>query len=205
MKNIHILISPMIFIILPMFFLGTGSAFATPEVEVVYKEARNKKDLQKGKKDKDLFSTDYFYDPVDKTDPFAPFIIKRRMDLSQIEKQTVSDQLLKMLALLEDLKKPRTELQKIGLSELVLTSIIKIEDNIMAMVRGPKGIGYILKKGTYIGKNGGVVDRIESEEKKTDLGKQFIRTVVIKEPYLDNKGNLKYKSIEMKMPSSSFD
>ena len=44
-----------------------------------------------------------------------------------------------------------------------------------------------------------------TEEKKTDLGKQFIRMVVIKEPYLDHLGHLKYKEIEMKMSGSSFD
>ena len=49
------------------------------------------------------------------------------------------------------------------------------------------------------------MEKIISEEKTTDLGKQVIRVVVIKEPYLDNKGNLKYKEIEMKMSGSSFE
>jgi hypothetical protein len=83
-----------------------------------------------------------------------------------------------------------------------LTAIIRADEKSMAMVRGPSGVGYMLKKGTAIGKNGGVVENIVSEETDTALGKQMIRKVVIKEPYLDQDGKLKYKDIEMRMSGS---
>jgi type IV pilus assembly protein PilP len=169
--------------------------------DVVYKEARPRKDLIEVQK-----QSEYFYDPTDKPDPFSAFIVKREASLSQLDQTTAgSDQLMKMLSLLADLKKPKTELQRISLSDLVLTSIIKTGNRTMAMVRGPNGMGYIVKQGTYMGKNGGRVEQIQSEEKTTDLGKQVIRRVVIKEPYLDRKGNLQHKEIEMKMSGSSFE
>ncbi|MFH1481566.1 MAG: pilus assembly protein PilP [Pseudomonadota bacterium] len=169
--------------------------------EVVYKDARAKKDLQETPK-----GTDYFYDPKDKTDPFAPFIVKMEKTLSQLEKEATSDQLLKVLAMLRELKTPKTELQRIEISALILTAIVRAEGKVMAMVRGPdKSRGYVIEKGTYVGTNGGVVEEIVSEEKQTALGKQLIRRVVVKEPYLDEKGTLKYKMIEMKMPGSSFE
>ena len=108
--------------------------------------------------------------------------------------------------MLKDLKKPRTELQRIEISDLVLTAIIKTHGKVVAMVKGPeKSRGYMIKKGTFIGTNGGVVEEIISEERKTVLGKQLIRKVIIKEPYLDNDGKLRYRRIEMKMPGSYFE
>jgi hypothetical protein len=69
------------------------------------------------------------------------------------------------------------------------------------MVKGPDDAkGYFLKKGTYIGTNGGVVEEIVNEEKVTDLGKQLVRKVIIKEPYLDENQKISYRQVELKMP-----
>jgi type IV pilus assembly protein PilP len=164
---------------------------------VVYKGVRPRTDLEKTDK-KDV----YTYNPEGKTDPFAPFIVEQERSLTQLESAPVSDQLMKMLSLLADLKEPKTELQRIGINELVLTSIVKTDEETVAMVRGPSGVGYMLRKGTAIGKNGGVVEEIVSEETETPLGKQMIRKVVIKEPYLDREGKLQYKDREMRMAGS---
>lgn len=196
MKTIRKLL--LIVIVLTIFSGDLRTSYGS--TEVVYKEARPRKDLQEVQK-----QAEYFYDPKNKPDPFAPFIVQKEVSLTQLEQTNVSEQLMKMLSLLADLKKPRTDLQRIDLSELVLTSIIKYGDQTFAMVQGPKGIGYSLKKGTFVGKNGGVVDQIISEEGKGDLGKQSIRKVIIKEPYLDQEGTLKYKETEMKMSGSIFD
>jgi len=48
--------------------------------------------------------------------------------------------------------------------------------------------------------NGGVVEDIISEERNTELGKQIIRKVIIKEPYLDQDGKIKYRRVELNMP-----
>jgi hypothetical protein len=63
------------------------------------------------------------------------------------------------------------------------------------MVRDPKGRGFVLKKGTRIGTNGGVVHRIARDDKK----------VIIKEPYLEDELHLKYKDVEMKLPDQVYD
>ena len=190
-----LVIHVMICSLLASFFAGVPASIA--ETDVVYKEVRPRTDLDKaGKKET------YTYNPEGKTDPFAPFIVEQERSLSQLESAPVSEQLMKMLSLLADLKEPKTELQRIGINELVLTSIIRTEEKTMAMVRGPSGVGYMLQKGTAVGKNGGVVEDIVSEEAETALGKQMIRKVVIKEPYLDQDGNLKYKNLEMRMSGS---
>ena len=147
---------------------------------------------------------EYRYNPEGKTDPFDPFIVKKSQSLSQIKEGDVTGaELEKMLAILQDLKRPKTELQTIPLAAIKLTSIVKTDDQVVAMVKGPKGNkGYMLKKGTYIGKNGGVVEEIVNEEKMTDLGKQLVRKVVIKEPYLDEQRKISYRNVELKMPGS---
>ncbi len=93
------------------------------------------------------------------------------------------------------MKLPQTELQRLTLSQLTLTAIVQAEATEWAMVRDPKGRGFVLKKGTRIGTNGGVVFKIASQEKK----------VIIKEPYLEDGLHIKYKPVEMKMPDQVYE
>lgn len=153
---------------------------------------------------KGVTPSEYVYDPQGKTDPFDPFIVKKSQAITQLEKSSQYDEgLQKVLEQLKALKQARTELQTIPLAAVSLTSIVKADDQVAAMVKGPKGgKGYLLKKGTYIGTNGGVVEEIIDEEKMTDLGKQLIRKVVIKEPYLDEQRKISYRNVELKMPGS---
>jgi len=208
MKDLIISLVSILFIstAISLFFMETRMACAIPNV--VYKEARpskvGKRPEKKQKKSKAPKESEYFYNAKNKTDPFAPFIVRREKTLSQLKRDTKSEQYQKMLALLKDLKIPKTELQRIHLSSLALTAIIKGPGKVMAMVKGPKeGKGFLLEKGTFIGTNGGVVEEIVSEEKETDLGKQLTRKIIIKEPYLDVEGNLKYKMVEMGMAGLS--
>jgi len=146
---------------------------------------------------------EYTYNPQGKTDPFAAFVVRQEKSLSQIKESDVSGDLQKMLAILQDLKRPKTELQTIPLPAIRLTAIVKTDDQVLAMVRGPKGgKGFLVKKGTYIGKNGGVVEEIINEEKDTALGKQLVRKVRIKEPFLDKDRKISYRHVELKMPGS---
>ncbi|MCF8061415.1 MAG: pilus assembly protein PilP [Deltaproteobacteria bacterium] len=147
---------------------------------------------------------EYTYNPEGKTDPFDPFIVKKSQSLSQVKEGDVrGEELQKMLAILQDLKRPKTELQTFPLAAIKLTAILSAGNQTVAMVRGPEGgKGYMLKKGTYIGKNGGVVEKIINEETMTDLGRQLIRKVVIKEPYLDEKRKISYRHVELTMPGS---
>ena len=172
--------------------LGAGSP-------LVYKAPRPRKDIKP-------MGTEaaYAYDRGDKVDPFLSFLIKRENVLREIEE----DRKRKFEALerLKSLKAARTELQKLDISQLTLTAIIQSKDKTYALVTDPKGMGHVIKEGTPIGTNGGVVDQILREETKTPYGKQYVRKVIIKEPHLDeNQEKIVFKFIEMKMPEKLYD
>ncbi len=114
---------------------------------------------------------DYFYDPRGKTDPFKSFIaLQEEME----EKKR---------------RKPRTYLETVELSQLQLTVIITSEKENWAMVRDAKGLGHVIKKGTYIGTDGGIVYEITDDE------------VIIREEYKDFRGNTKYRDRTKRLPS----
>jgi Tfp pilus assembly protein PilP len=90
--------------------------------------------------------TDYFYDRRGKTDPFKSFIAEQE----EVEKKKR--------------RKPRTYLETLDLSQLDLIAIVVGPKGNYAMVRDAKGLGYVIKKGTPIGINGGVVHQVKEEE-----------------------------------------
>ncbi len=57
------------------------------------------------------------------------------------------------------------------------------------MVRDSKGLGHVIKKGTPIGTNNGVVYQIKD------------RVVVIREKYKDFRGKERHKDVNKKLPS----
>lgn len=170
-----------------------GAASAKEPPAVVYKGPRPQKT-----------SDEYRIDLKRLPDPFLSYFIRREQLASeeaeaakqkqQAEEARLERKKREARQRLEDLKKPRTELQTLGLSQLTLTAIIQSKTGNWAMVRDPKGMGYILKEGTRIGTNGGVVSRIAINEKK----------VVIKEPYIDKEIHIKYKPVEMELPDDLY-
>jgi hypothetical protein len=171
---------------------------------VVYKEARPIKDLKKG-----LEESRRNYGLEDKTDPFLSYLVRSQQTLNDLEEarkkklaeeqEEIKGRKLAAAARLKALMEPKTELQKLDIPQLTLTAIIKEKDRSWAMVRDMKGTGYILKKGTHIGKKGGVVEDIVFEARKTPLGKVYTRKVIIQEPYLDKEIDIRYRPIEMEM------
>jgi len=145
------------------------------------------------------------FDPDRIPDPFLSYLVKRGQQASlkaeeESQKQIAAEERLKRekQAAAEKLKElliARTELQKLALSQLTLTAIVQGKGMAWAMVRDPKGRGFVVKRGTRIGTAGGVVDRIAREEKK----------VIIKEPYLEKDLYLKYKDVEMKLPDQVYE
>ncbi len=113
----------------------------------------------------------YIYDPTGKTDPFKSFIVVRE---EKAEK---------------DKGKPKTYLETLELSQLSLSVIIIGKTNRWAMVTDSKGDGHVIKVGTPIGTNGGVVYKIEPGE------------VIIKEEVTNFKGEKEPRLIEKKAPS----
>jgi len=93
------------------------------------------------------------------------------------------------------LKMPKTELQEMHIGQLILTAIVQGKNKAWAMVRNERGRGFVLKKGTHIGKNGGVVSKIVLAGKK----------VSIREPYLENGLYLKHKTTEMTLPDKVYE
>jgi type IV pilus assembly protein PilP len=156
-----------------------GHEFAYSEQDVIDKAARpmrkvigeakaaptegTKKEEEKREEPK------YFYDPTGKTDPFRSFIA---------EQEEVAER---------QRRKPKTYLETLDLSQLELIAIIAGPLGNYAMVRDSKGIGHVIVKGTAIGTDGGVVDRITDRE------------VVIKEEYKDFRGTTRQKEIAKKL------
>ncbi|MBN2032529.1 MAG: pilus assembly protein PilP [Deltaproteobacteria bacterium] len=113
----------------------------------------------------------YTYDPTGKTDPFKSFILEQEETVEKVKRQ------------------PRTYLETLELSQLELIAVITGPQGNYAMVRDSKGVGHVIVKGTAIGTNGGVVDKITEKE------------VIIREEYQDFKGATRFKDVSKKLPS----
>ena len=113
----------------------------------------------------------YFYNPTGKTDPFKSFIAEEEELGSKKE------------------RKPRTYLETLDLSQLQLIAIIVGPEGRYAMVREAKGLGHVIRKGTAIGRNGGVVQSITEQE------------VTIREEFKDFRGQTKTKEIKKVLAS----
>jgi type IV pilus assembly protein PilP len=81
-----------------------------------------------------------------------------------------------------------TPLQKVDLSQLRIIGIIIGRGEPAAMVVGPGGKSYILKKGVKVGKNDGVVVGIDAEK------------VEIREKYYDFSGAVRTSLKELELP-----
>jgi Tfp pilus assembly protein PilP len=110
----------------------------------------------------------YIYDPAGKTDPFKPFIV------TQEEKAA------------KEREKPRTYLETLELSQLSLSVIVIGEKGKWAMVKDSKDDGHVIKEGTPIGTNGGVVYKIEPGE------------VIIREEFTNFRGEKDYRDVSKK-------
>jgi hypothetical protein len=165
-------------IILLVLFLNWRLVYAAEAL--LYKEPRPMKDIFNQKETGEAGNgattiegkkVGYFYDPTNLTDPFKSFIAKME-EVEEKKKQ-----------------KPRTYLETLELSQLALIAIIVGPKGKWAMVREAKGTGHVIREGTPIGTNGGVVYEIN------DTG------VIIREEYRDFKGELKYRDIAKTVPT----
>jgi type IV pilus assembly protein PilP len=118
-----------------------------------------------------------FYNPRGKLDPFAPLIKEKPVTVSVNRRKTVHRRLL-------------TPLEKLDLSQLKLVAIFRTSRKNEALVEEDSGKGYIVKKGTYIGTNGGRV---------TDI---LPNKIIIEEEVEDIYGKTSFqkKEIELKPP-----
>ena len=162
------------FLVVVLAFVGYGVAPAAQDL--VDKAARPMKQVSGEQKPEATAVANkkegpkYSYDPTGKTDPFKSFIAEQE---EFAEKQR---------------RRPRTYLETLDLSQLELIAVIVGPRGNYAMVKDSKGTGHVITKGTAIGTEGGIVDRITDRE------------VVIKEDYKDFRGNVKQKEITKKLP-----
>ena len=87
-------------------------------------------------------------------------------------------------------KKPKTYLETLELSQLELIAIVIGPKGRYAMVRDAKGVGHVIKEGTPIGRNNGVVYKITEKE------------VIIKEEHIDFRGKKMVRLIKKKLVST---
>jgi type IV pilus assembly protein PilP len=160
------------------FFVGfPGGLESSASQELVYKGAMGKKKLLRNESAAETSLEEvtrptkaYIYDPTGKTDPFKSFIA---------EQESVEE---------KKKRKPKTYLETLDLSQLYLVAIILSRTGNWAMVRDSKGLGYVIKKGTPIGINEGVVHEIKEKE------------VIVREQYKDlRQGQVKYKDTAKKL------
>ncbi len=102
-----------------------------------------------------------FYDSEGKIDPFARFYRDKFVDMADRDEKGKR-------------RIPLTPLEKVDLSQLKLTGIIRSPGGNRAMVEEASGKGYIIKRGAYIGIHSGRVikilkDRIIVEEEVEDI------------------------------------
>lgn len=115
------------------------------------------------------------YDPEDRFNPFEP-LFKAEPDVQQVAAKGDRRQR----------REPQTPLERVALSQLNLTAIIRAPSGNRAMVVDATGKGYVVTKGTYIGLNSGRVIDIDSgrilieEEIETIMGELKIELAELK-------------------------
>ncbi len=114
------------------------------------------------------------YDPAGRFDPFEPLF--------------TDEPEVKVAAVSKDRKKrvPQTPLEKVAISQLKLTAIMRTPQGNRALVEDATGKGYVVKKGTYMGLNAGQVIRIDrdrvviEEEIQNMVGEYIINNAELK-------------------------
>jgi Tfp pilus assembly protein PilP len=159
-KNVYYLI-----ISFTVFTCSSYGMEVKPEAD---KKIRNDAQVLQGEIKEEKKERKYIYDPLGKTDPFKPFIV------TQEEKAA------------KEREKPRTYLETLELSQLSLSVTIIGEKGKWAMVKDAKDDGHVIKEGTLIGTNGGVVYKILPGE------------VVIREEFTNFRGEKEYRDVSKK-------
>jgi len=111
----------------------------------------------------------YAYDPAGKRDPFRSFVLEEAARRNKGE---------------------RGPLEQFEVGQIALQAVVWGTDKPRALVTDPQGRGYIVKEGTPIGKNSGLVTKIGDS------------TLVVREVYEDTLGGRTEKDIEMRIRQS---
>ncbi|MFC1532362.1 pilus assembly protein PilP [Thermodesulfobacteriota bacterium] len=170
MRRLQIISRNSLFLLSIFVFITLDMGLAAQR-EVINKDKKPQKSALETKKPGAEKEQVFLYDPTGKTDPFQSFIVVRE-EKAKKEK-----------------RKPRTELEALELSQLGLVLIVVSPKGRWAMVKDSKDKGYVIKEGTPIGTNGGIVYKIKPGE------------VIIREEFKDFRGRTKHREIAKKPPS----
>jgi len=116
------------------------------------------------------------YDPKSRINPFIPIFKGNKKDFSA--DKTNKKKRKKRI--------PQTPLERISLNQLKLVAIIRASSGNRALVEDNSGKGYIIKNGTYIGLNSGIVTQINAnsmtveEELENLMGELILQNTEIK-------------------------
>lgn len=119
------------------------------------------------------------YNPAGKIDPFVPLVKDEPVKVLQTDKSK------------REKREPTTPLERIDLSQLKLTAIIRTPSGLKAMVEESTGKGYIVGTGTYMGIHSGKVVNILKDR------------VVVEEEVEDALGNIVSRNSELKFQKPS--
>jgi len=120
------------------------------------------------------------YDPQGRIDPFIPLI---KDEPIKVEKKALVDAKGEVRE-----TRTKTPLEKIEFDQLKLRAIIIAPSGNKALVEEASGKGYIIRKGTYIGRNDGKVIKILKDK------------VVVEELTENFEGKMTTKEKEIKLP-----
>lgn len=119
-------------------------------------------------------ATTRIYDPKQRIDPFAPVFGAKKEDAEE----RVGKRKKRI---------PQTPLERISLDQLKLVAIIRASTGNRALVEDAMGKGYIIRNGTYIGLNSGMVTQINAN------------SVIVEEEVENLKGDFVLQSTEIKL------
>jgi type IV pilus assembly protein PilP len=115
------------------------------------------------------------YDPTKRINPFTPLFGGKKSEVSNDSSKKRKKRI------------PQTPLERIGLDQLKLVAIIRASTGNRALVEDTVGKGYIIKNGTYIGLNAGMVTQINTD------------SVIVEEELENLKGELVLQNTEIKL------
>lgn len=124
---------------------------------------------------------EYRFISMGKVDPFQPLFKKEKSAVSKRTRKKIKK------------RKPQTPLEKIDVSQLKLVAIMLAPSGNKALVEQASGRGYIIGKGTYIGLNSGIIEKIEKNK------------VIIAEQIVDMFGNPSPRKKELILRKTSGD
>ena len=115
------------------------------------------------------------YDPKGRFDPFEPLFKEKPEQEAVTHKRKGKKRV------------PQTPLERVALSQLKLTAIIRAPSGNRALVEDGTGKGYVISKGTYVGLNSGRVIEIDKDR------------VIIEEEIENVLGELTIQNSELKL------